>query len=93
MGVWWMILSYFKDFMKVLLGESLSTCVVAELLTVGLSICILYLFTKLVFPKDSVVKKVVFIFLFVFAFLSVLYSNGITLLTITQLSPSLGVTV
>lgn len=84
--------NYFYDFIDGFfdMGNTVINTCVAQLLCVCLCICVIYLLTKIVFPKDSTVKKVVFCFLFVFAMLVVLYANGINLITITQTLAQLG---
>lgn len=85
--------TYFYDFINSFMGIANNTIstIIAQLITVCVSLGVLYLLTKLVFPTDTAVKKAVFITLFIVSMLCVLYSNGITLMTITQITSSLGV--
>ena len=85
--------SYFYDFISNFTGitNNIVVTVLTELIVVALSITILYLLVKLPFPRDTIVKRTVFIFLYVVAFVVVLYANNITLISITQHLPTGGV--
>ncbi len=84
--------TYFNDFISGFLGieNAVITTVISQMLCVCLALCIIYLLTKLVFPKDGIVKRSVFIVLFVCAILTVLYANGFTLISVTQTLAQMG---
>lgn len=85
--------TYFYDFISNFTGitNNVVLTVLTELIVVALSITVLYLLVKLPFPRDTIVKRTVFIVLYVVSFILVLYANDITLISITQHLPTGGV--
>lgn len=88
------MLQYFQNFIESFLGiESALSIPIATILAVSCALCVIYLLTKLVFPKDTIVKKSVFILIWIACIMVILSTYNVYPITIIQASSSLGVLV
>lgn len=86
------MVEYFREFVENFIGvESALSIPIATILAVSCALSVIYLLTKLVFPKDSIVKRVVFIVIWIACIMVILTTYNVYPITIMQASSSLGV--
>lgn len=86
------MLDYFVNFIISFVGINNNIAVViASILSVTMTIAIMYLLTKIVFPRDTFIKNSVFLVIWIASILVVLISYDINPITIMQVSSEMGV--